>query len=87
MQRSIQDGFASRFPHHRRVYEPAVAHLQGRGSSRTLATAPPIGEFLARDEASLASGYVWRALLGLLSGLHRVFLHTLSIVTVCTSSS
>ena len=55
MQRPLQDGFASCLPHHGRVDEPAIANLQSRSLARALAVAPPLTEFVTRDEASLAS--------------------------------
>src|SRR5450830_1918258 len=93
MQCSLQDGLTPRLPHHRRVDEPLIANFQGRNLPHTLAGAPPIGEFAAGDEASLAPGYVRGLVFNLFLLSCRTFLHAFSIVkvaaetTVCTPAS
>jgi len=87
MQCSRQDGFTTRFPHHRRVDEPVVTRLQGRSLSRAVAAVPPIAEFAASDEAPLASGEVRLHLLGFSCMLHYASLHTLSIAKVAAEAT
>ena len=58
MQSLLQDGLTTCLPHHRGINEPAIANLQSRGLARAHAIAPPLTEFVTRDEASLTSRYI-----------------------------
>ena len=87
MQRPLQDGFASCLPHHGRVDEPAITHLQDRSLSGAVAVVPPLDEFMACDEVALGSWNIRYSLRDLFRGLHYAFLHTFSIVSTATEAT
>ena len=87
MQCSLQDGFATCLPHHRWVYEPVVANLQGRSPSRAVVGDPPHTKVVGRNKATLAPGNVRLPLLGFSPKLHYAFLHMFSIAKVAAETT